>query len=568
MVPLFRKMTQYEHSIECLQDLHDIIRRYNTGIVVHQSLAGPGEKLANRFEVEKREAIIFSMVQVTKKFETGITDVDGTESIWSLLYVGPTRSFTNYNYTLAQPTVKLCGLNTGTTISDLIESYQHHTQAKDLSLKFLMYDQEKHQPDELVKDIIQEKLHKHFFYFEIDIEDDGRDINELVDFIGGACASPARPKRKRKRSKAVPKTLALQKQESIEAEDIVDSPMKSPTETNLKEGEKKIEEPMVEKEIDQDWKDYIDKKSYKERTVFTVGRELDFDITEEDEHGSSGMTLEKAEYLDRLSGIIASKAQAEWENKKVGFEKLQREHEQIEIEIKSKEVLFGDHQIKVKEMIELKGKETEKFIELISDVKEEKQEGLKQIAQLEKEISKLNLNILEVEDEKKRIHVKDEATSVHIEKVENKRRKLEKHIELEMENMKKEGETIQEHIEKLGKNLSENYKKADNLATVSTCRSVSETMPKENSSRVADFLARSIKEKEVDLECPVCFETADIPIFMCLEMHLICNRCRPKVRECPECRLPYTGVAKRHKFAEKTAGELGKLRIELENLTD
>ena len=75
--------------------------------------------------------------------------------------------------------------------------------------------------------------------------------------------------------------------------------------------------------------------------------EYAFDITEEDESGSRVMTLEKAEYLDRLSGIIASKAQAEWENKKVGFEKLQREHGQIEIEIIAKEALSGDHQTKV-----------------------------------------------------------------------------------------------------------------------------------------------------------------------------------------------------------------------------
>ena len=34
-------------------------------------------------------------------------------------------------------------------------------------------------------------------------------------------------------------------------------------------------------------------------------------------------------------------------------------------------------------------------------------------------------------------------------------------------------------------------------------------------ARMLDFLSKSIKEKEADLECPVCMETAEIPIFMC-----------------------------------------------------
>ena len=96
---------------------------------------------------------------------------------------------------------------------------------------------------------------------------------------------------------------------------------------------------------------------------------------------------------------------------------------------------------------------------------------------------------------------------------------------------------------------------------------MSETKPKEQKLKSLRILTRSIKEKKTDLECPVCFETAQIPIFMCSEMHLISNRYRPKVHECPECRLPYTGSSKRKKFAEKTAGDLKKLKKEFDNLT-
>ena len=57
---------------------------------------------------------------------------------------------------VAQPLLQLSGLDTGTTISDLIMSYayQHHTQTQVHKIEFLMYDQEKHKSDELVKDIL------------------------------------------------------------------------------------------------------------------------------------------------------------------------------------------------------------------------------------------------------------------------------------------------------------------------------------------------------------------------------------------------------------------------------
>jgi len=564
LLPLFRKMPEYEHIYECLHDLRDLILRYHTSIMVYLSLHSPNDSLDTKLEVDRREAVFKSMMKVTRKFENEIFDPDGTQSIWSVIYVGPVRSFTHYNYFLAQPTLQLCGLNSGTTIGDLIKSYQHYAQVKDQKITYLMYDQEKVQQDILIKDIIHPKLHKHYFYFPIDIQNDGRDINELVNYIGGVAASPSKQKRRRKRSRPaqpLPRTLALQKHESIDSD--LDSPQETRIETPIKE-ESKSE---AVREIDPDWKEYIERKSEEHKTIFTVGREFDFDITEENETSTGGMTLEKAEYLDRLSGIIASKAQAEWENKREGFEKLQREHELIENEIKAKEKLLVENEEKVNELLKMKSSQSEKINIQIESIKEEKQIGLQQVITLESEVTKLLSKIEEIEAEKNRVNQKSMATADKIEKIEKKRMKYEKHIELEMERMKRTGDTIQERIVTLGSDMMENNKKAENLVTFDITKTEKEEKPKENNNRVSTFLSEAIKEKEADLECPVCFETADIPIFMCSEMHLICNRCRPKVKECPECRLPYTGGAKRHKFAEKTASELTKLRRELENLS-
>merc|ERR1719237_590914 len=71
--------------------------------------------------------------------------------------------------------------------------------------------------------------------------------------------------------------------------------------------------------------------------------------------------------------------------------------------------------------------------------------------------------------------------------------------------------------------------------------------------QLLEYIDNKIKAKEKELECPVCFEVASAPIFMCSDLHLICSDCKPKVSICPECREPYPKKAKRHRYAEKAA---------------
>merc|ERR1712179_309885 len=82
----------------------------------------------------------------------------------------------------------------------------------------------------------------------------------------------------------------------------------------------------------------------------------------------------------------------------------------------------------------------------------------------------------------------------------------------------------------------------------------------EPNKELLEFIDDQISEKERELECPVCLEVACSPIFMCSEQHLICSTCRPKLSKCPECRVVYTGKNRRHRYAEKTAEELVRLR--------
>jgi len=100
------------------------------------------------------------------------------------------------------------------------------------------------------------------------------------------------------------------------------------------------------------------------------------------------------------------------------------------------------------------------------------------------------------------------------------------------------GEIVKDDIEKLKDKLTANIKATEDLANSDIPKTEPANPPKENTSRLLEFMASSIKEKENDLECPVCLETADVPIFMCSEMHLICSSCKQRsesVRnvECP-----------------------------------
>ena len=88
-------------------------------------------------------------------------------------------------------------------------------------------------------------------------------------------------------------------------------------------------------------------------------------------------------------------------------------------------------------------------------------------------------------------------------------------------------------------------------------------------TEMIDFLKQAISEKEEDLICPVCLEAAETPIFNCPDSHVICSSCVPKLKtqECPQCRVTLPHPLKRHRFAEKTAADLEKLRHQMAKLT-
>ena len=81
---------------------------------------------------------------------------------------------------------------------------------------------------------------------------------------------------------------------------------------------------------------------------------------------------------------------------------------------------------------------------------------------------------------------------------------------------------------------------------------------------IKQFLRETIKRKELSLECPVCTELAEAPIYCCSEQHLICKDCKGQVDRCPICREIYGRQgARRHRGAEQVFEEIKELRSRL-----
>ena len=168
------------------------------------------------------------------------------------------------------------------------------------------------------------------------------------------------------------------------------------------------------------------------------------------------------------------------------------------------------------------------------------------MSELETKLAKLKSKKTELIEESKNY---DKRIHEYIEEKD----KLENDIGKELELNKEKSKIIEDEIQDLKTRLQETKKLIRNLPDA-------EKLSCGPNKELIEFIENQIVEKEKELECPVCLEVACSPIFMCSEQHLICSTCRPKLSNCPECRVVYTGKNRRHRYAEKTAEELERLR--------
>merc|ERR1719266_1570199 len=113
------------------------------------------------------------------------------------------------------------------------------------------------------------------------------------------------------------------------------------------------------------------------------------------------------------------------------------------------------------------------------------------------------MKIAKIKGEQKVLSSKCDQCDAQIEKMERKRKKLEKYIETEMNKVRLEGETITKEIQELNDSLQANIKATEDLARLDVTNSKSEAGASsaansgmnESTARMVDFLTKSIKEK-------------------------------------------------------------------------
>ena len=196
--------------------------------------------------------------------------------------------------------------------------------------------------------------------------------------------------------------------------------------------------------------------------------------------------------------------------------------------ILEKELLLEEQKSSAGSIMSTKAKEIRKLIRGAEEAEDRMTRKQKEIAVLDARRSQL---------------VKDcDQDKVVMNKLIVKRRKVEEFIVAELEKSKSEMSRLRREIAALRSHSNE----AKSKAKANEAESVGKT-PAKLSLPPLDYINQKIEAKEKELECPVCFETSSVPIFMCQEFHLICSCCRAKVAECPECRLSYAGRPRRHR---------------------
>jgi len=81
-------------------------------------------------------------------------------------------------------------------------------------------------------------------------------------------------------------------------------------------------------------------------------------------------------------------------------------------------------------------------------------------------------------------------------------------------------------------------------------------------------LEAQISGMSLDLECPVCLNVCEPPIYSCVAQHPVCSGCRPDLKHCPVCREPYDQGLIRHRYAERDYEKLEESRRQLLTLQD
>ena len=181
-------------------------------------------------------------------------------------------------------------------------------------------------------------------------------------------------------------------------------------------------------------------------------------------------------------------------------------------QIEKKEILIQEKRDILEQIVAVKGKEMAKLITDMETAEDEKIEKLKERSAVEMQVSDLQIKLEKLDQEVK------ERDKIMI-KLAKEKRDLESYIENRILETKREIIVLEKEVTSLKTHPPPQSPKG----------AKSEATSDKGMFKLLEFIQSKIKAKEEELECPVCFEIASPPIFTCIDLHLICRDCRPKV---------------------------------------
>ena len=438
-----------------------------------------------------------SNLKLTTKEDEGATALQTPEMSPEpkTVYLGPVRNATPDNFLSSLPILQFQGVSNWNSIDQLIDAWCHYAREHSKHLErpeYLMYNNKRCNKKVCIKDLgmVMEGL-----YFSLPMSykayEDGRDIEQLLDFIEGEDGKEKKDKgekkKKRKKKKIAAEQPAAGEKSKIGREeqtstdeaalgiDTSESPQSSLEATNLDDQRAQVEE-----------------REAKEQSTASEKSKTRHYQTEEASFGHGPLEIPE-------SSLKPTKSDDQ------------------RAQIEEKEILIQRSRDFLEQIVELRGKEMAKLITDIEAVEDEKDEKLK-----EKSVVELQISDLQTEHESlvQEIKEKDETMI----KLIREKRDLETRIENSILETKKEIALLEEDMKSLKTDLPPQSPHEARSEEGSTAKRVSQP-----NLQLLEFINGKILAKEQELECPVCLEVAEPPIFTCNDLHLICSDCRPKV---------------------------------------
>jgi len=527
------KEAKYPHEVGVGYDFHHVMNAYEKNI--------PSEEKTICLLLLSR---LLSIIEEYRESRQNVHEC--IPLLPFLLYIGPERSSNFSNYLAFPPAVQLRCLNSNCSLRDLVYSYKIYSENQKIAVPHLSYNNETFGLDSKVNDIIGtygKGLRKHFFSFPFDVgkSEDTRLIDDLVEFIEGEGEQPISTNKKKRRKKRKPNQTVSKNLNDVSANSIqCNAQAKVATLVSNAPAPLLLSNlPIIRNEPPFSTQPGVDMEMVTEKTP-----------------------SDKLSGYDEISDTISKNVEVELDAKKSKLTQLCNQKSNLERAISEELQHMGVHKQNVEDIIDSKAAEMKNLLLMMEKSEDDKNGKVKKMNEVDTELADLETRIIELKMKKAKLSKDCDRDEELIQKFGHKRHKLESYIENKLSEAKEQGNSIDARIQDLTRKLSETVKAIENLPNEVLTLPTATVQPPGPNKQLLEFIDKQISEKEKELECPVCLEVASAPIFMCSELHLICTNCRPKVKECPECRKVYEGKPKRHRYAEKTAEEVVRLRNE------